>query len=110
MQQNCASYLAPSSAYRHIGLEADVSPPLRGLVSARLLDRARLLGAAMRVAYQVSAAMPGVLERTPLTCTRSKVVLRLPADLAPLASERISGRLKQLARLIGRDAAVKVEA
>ena len=102
------AYLALASAYRHIGLEADVSPPLRGLVSARLLDRARLLGAAMRVAYQVSTAMPGVLARAPLTCTRSKVVLRLPADLAPLASERLSGRLKQLARLIGRDPVVKV--
>lgn len=102
------AFLALSSAYRHMGLDADVSPQIRALVSARQLDRARLLGAALRVAYLVSAAMPGVLTRAPLTCSKTQVVLDLPGDLAALASERLAGRLKQLSRLVGREPLVRV--
>ena len=43
-----------------------LAPELRTLVSSRLLDRARILGAAMRVAYIVSAGTAGVLPRTPM--------------------------------------------
>jgi exopolyphosphatase / guanosine-5'-triphosphate,3'-diphosphate pyrophosphatase len=34
---------------------------------------------------------------------RGRLVLRLAGDLAPLAGERVFNRLKQLARLIGRE-------
>ncbi|HXW20793.1 MAG TPA: exopolyphosphatase, partial [Roseiarcus sp.] len=64
------AYLALAASYRHIANDDDVGPVLRSLVSPRLLDRARILGAAMRVAYIVSAAMPGVLPRAPMTCQR----------------------------------------
>ena len=103
------AYLALSAAYRHQGLDDDVSPQIRALVSARLLDRARLLGAAMRVAYLVSAAMPNILPRTPMLCSKTEVVLSLPAGLGDLASDRLAGRLKQLARLIGREPVIEVE-
>ena len=52
----------------------EVGPHSRSLVSARQLDRARVLGAAMRVAYILSAAMPGVLPRAPMTAQKGKVV------------------------------------
>jgi exopolyphosphatase / guanosine-5'-triphosphate,3'-diphosphate pyrophosphatase len=71
------------------------------LVTARQLDRARILGAAMRVAYNISAAMPGVLPRAPMVCEKGQVILTLPADLAPLAGERLKSRMRQFARLIG---------
>ena len=80
----------------------DVSPRLRELASTRMIDRARILGAAMRVAYLLSAAMPGVLGRTPLLCHAGLLDLTLPPDFAPLASDRLFNRLKQLARIIGR--------
>lgn len=102
------AYLALSSAYRHQGLDEDVSPQIRSLVSARLLDRARLLGAAMRVAYIITAAMPGILPRAPLQCTKTHVTLTLPHDLADLASDRLATRLKQLARLIGREPRIEI--
>ncbi len=102
------AFLALSAAYRHMGLEDDVSQKIRGLVSARLLDRARIIGAAMRVAYIVSAAMPGVLPVAPLRCARGKLTLSLPARLADLANERLVNRLKQLARLIGREPEIKL--
>src|SRR6185503_5728519 len=55
------AYLALAVFYRHVGLVVDdeLSPRLRELVSTRMLDRARVLGAAIRLAYVVSAAMPG---------------------------------------------------
>ena len=87
--------------------DQEVSPHARSLVSARQLDRARILGAAMRVAYVVSAAMPGVLPRTPMVVQKGRITLMLPSDLAPLNSDRLQTRLRQFARLIGGDPEVR---
>ena len=96
-------FIALAVAYRHMGLSDDeVSPRLRELATSRMLDRARILGAAMRVAYLLTAAMPGVLPRTPVLCVKDDLELRLPADLGPLAGERLFNRLRSLARVIGR--------
>src|SRR5262249_28861523 len=98
------AFLALAVFFRHVGLVDDeLSPRLRELASTRMLDRARVLGAAMRVAYLVSAAMPGVLPRTPMEVEHGQLVLRLKGEFATLAGERVFNRLKQLARLIGRE-------
>jgi len=96
------AYLGMAVAYRHIGMDEDVSPLIRGLATPRLMDRARIMGALQRVAYIISASTPGVLPRVKLTCARGELLLTLPPDLADLAGERLNGRLKQLARLLGR--------
>ncbi len=101
------AFLALAASYRHVANDLDVSPLARSLVSARQLDRARILGAAMRVAYIVSAAMPGVLPRTPMVAQKGRIVLSLPADLAALNSERLQSRLRQFARLLGGDPEVR---
>jgi exopolyphosphatase/guanosine-5'-triphosphate,3'-diphosphate pyrophosphatase len=101
------AYLALAASYRHISGDQEVGPQLRSLVPARLLDRSRILGAAMRVAYIISAAMPGILPRAPMLCQKGKVVLTLPADLAPLNSDRLQNRMKQFARLIGGDPEIR---
>lgn len=98
------AFLGLVSAFRHEGIDADVSPQIRALASARLLDRARLLGAALRVGYIVSTAMSGILPQVPLTCSRTHLTLGLPPKFAALGSGRLVGRLRQLARLIGREA------
>ena len=67
-----------------------------------MLDRARILGAAMRVAYMMSAAMPGMLPRVAMRCDARAAGADLPKELAALSSERLFNRLKQLARIIGR--------
>jgi exopolyphosphatase/guanosine-5'-triphosphate,3'-diphosphate pyrophosphatase len=82
---------------------------VREIASSRLLERARILGAAMRVAYILSAAMPGVLPRTPLLCEGGKLVLTFPPQLAALNSDRIANRMKQLARLLGKEPVVVIE-
>ncbi len=104
------AFLALAASYRHMSSEDLVSPQSRALVTARQLDRARILGAAMRVAYNISAAMPGVLPRAPMICEKGQVILTLPPDLAPLSSERLQSRMRQFARLIGGDPEIRTSA
>lgn len=102
------AYLALASFYRHEGLlDEFMSPRIRELVGVRLLDRARILGAAMRVAYLVSAAMPGALPRAPISVEDRRLVLTLAGDLAGLAGERLANRLRTLGRLVGRDSELR---
>jgi len=101
------AFLALAAAYRHLSNEDFVTPQSRSLVSARQLDRARIIGAAMRVAYNISAAMRGVLPRAPMVLDKGHVVLTLPAELAPLGSERLQSRMRQFARLIGGDPEIR---
>jgi exopolyphosphatase / guanosine-5'-triphosphate,3'-diphosphate pyrophosphatase len=99
------AFLALSVFFRHMGLvDEALSPRLRELASTRMLDRARVLGAALRVAFLISAAMPGILPHSPMRVEHGKLVLDLDAKRAALAGERVLNRLKQLARLVGREA------
>lgn len=102
------AFMALVNAIRHDGLNETVTAPLRILVSARMQDHARILGACLRVAYSVSASMPGILPRAPMAATKREIVLTLPSDLASLRSERLSNRMKQLGKLIGREPRVAV--
>jgi exopolyphosphatase/guanosine-5'-triphosphate,3'-diphosphate pyrophosphatase len=102
------AYLALSVYFRHAGLsEADLSPRLRELATTRTLDRARVLGAAMRVAYIITAGQGGVLPKTPLKVRRGKLVLSMPGRYGRLASDRLFNRLRQLARLVGREPVIE---
>jgi exopolyphosphatase / guanosine-5'-triphosphate,3'-diphosphate pyrophosphatase len=98
------AYLALAVFFRHVGLEHDeLAPHVRELVTTRMIDRARVLGASMRVAYLISAAMPGVLLNTPMVVERGKLKLKLNGRFSSLAGDRLFGRLRQLARLVGRE-------
>ncbi len=98
------AYIALAVFFRHVGLvDEELSPRLRELASTRVLDRARVLGAALRVAYLVSASTTGVLPKTPMVVERGRLVLRFENGLKALAGERVFIRLRQLARLVGRE-------
>jgi exopolyphosphatase/guanosine-5'-triphosphate,3'-diphosphate pyrophosphatase len=99
------AFVALAIFFRHVGLlrDEDLSPRIRELASTRSLDHARVLGSALRVAYLVTASQPGVLQRTPLKVERHRLVLRLEGESAALAGERLLSRLRQLARLVGRE-------
>jgi exopolyphosphatase/guanosine-5'-triphosphate,3'-diphosphate pyrophosphatase len=98
------TFIALAVFFRHVGLvDEELSPRLRELASTRVLDRARVLGAALRVAYLVSASMPGVLPKTPMLVERGRLVLRFESTVKALAGERVFARLRQLARLVGRE-------
>jgi exopolyphosphatase/guanosine-5'-triphosphate,3'-diphosphate pyrophosphatase len=98
------AYLALSSFFRHEGLSIDkASPQLKSLATPRLIDLARILAGAFRVAYPISVAMEGVLPKTALFARGDRIVLGLPDDMAPLAGERLHGRMRQLGKLLGRE-------
>jgi exopolyphosphatase / guanosine-5'-triphosphate,3'-diphosphate pyrophosphatase len=101
------AYLALAVFYRHAGLvDEHLSPRIRELATTRMIDRARILGGALRVAYLISGAMPGVIDQATLAVERRTVVLHLPGELADLAGPRVLTRLRQLAKLIGRKAEI----
>src|SRR5499427_7542402 len=101
------AFLALTVFFRHVGLaglaDDELSPHVRELATSRMIDHARILGAAMRVAYLISGAMPGVLPNAPLVAERGKLKLKLRGKYSGLAGERLLSRLRQLARLIGRE-------
>jgi exopolyphosphatase / guanosine-5'-triphosphate,3'-diphosphate pyrophosphatase len=103
------AFLALSVFFRHVGLiDEELSPHVRELATTRMLDRARVLGAAMRVAYITSAAMPGVLPHTPMVVERGRLKLTLTGRFASYDGERVFARLRQLARLIGREPIIAI--
>ena len=103
------AFLALVAAYRHMGLDDDVSPHIRVMINATMLERARILGAALRFAYVLSAAMPNILPHMPFTSRKGALVLTLPPRFKDLINERVLSRLKQLTRIIGRECDIKVK-
>jgi exopolyphosphatase/guanosine-5'-triphosphate,3'-diphosphate pyrophosphatase len=102
------AFLSLAVFFRHVGGAEDDAPPrLREMVGPRGLQRARLLGAAMRVAYLISASMPGVLPRAPLRVESGCLTLALPADLADLAADRVLSRLRSMAKQLDLTPAIR---
>ncbi len=96
------AYLALAVYYRHQGLIDDaLSPRIRELASSRLKERARILGAALRVASVISASVEGILPETKITIDADAAILRLPGPLAALDGERLRKRMAQFAKLVG---------
>ncbi len=95
------SFLAQVMAVRYDGVKSKVAVPLIGLGTPELTTRAKLIGALFRVAYPMTAAMPGILPRVRLAVDRNVLVLRLPADLTFLDGDHLRNRLRQFADLAG---------
>jgi exopolyphosphatase/guanosine-5'-triphosphate,3'-diphosphate pyrophosphatase len=98
------AFLAEVLAVRYMGLkQKSISAEVLALSGAAMSARARLIGASFRVAYPMSAAMPGVLPRVSFAIYRDKnlLKLKLPQDLAFLDGEHLRGRLDQLAGVAG---------
>lgn len=96
------AFLAEALAVRYMGLKhKSMSQSLMALAGPAANMKARLLGATFRVAYPMSAAMPGVLPRAHFTLKEGRLVLHLPSDLAFLSGEHLEGRLDQLAGVAG---------
>jgi exopolyphosphatase/guanosine-5'-triphosphate,3'-diphosphate pyrophosphatase len=98
------AFLALTNYFRHQGVFNDAGVgEIAALATPRYLERARLLGAMMRVVYLLSASMPGVIptlkwERRP----NDGLALVVPKAFGRLAGERPAGRLAQLARVTSR--------
>jgi exopolyphosphatase/guanosine-5'-triphosphate,3'-diphosphate pyrophosphatase len=96
------AFLAEALAVRYMGLKhKSMSQSLMALAGPAANMKARLLGAIFRVAYPMSAAMPGVLPRAHFSLEQGTLRLHLPPDLMFLAGEHLEGRLDQLAGVAG---------
>jgi exopolyphosphatase/guanosine-5'-triphosphate,3'-diphosphate pyrophosphatase len=98
------AFIALANLYRHEGIfDETLAPEIKTLASARYIERARLLGAMLRVVYLLSASMPGIIPR--LRWERradDTLALVIPASHASLYGERPATRLAALARISGR--------
>ncbi|AXS40624.1 Ppx/GppA phosphatase family protein [Breoghania sp. L-A4] len=103
------AYLALAVYYRHAGpFDEALSPGFRELASLRLKERARTLGASLRVAYLITGSAPGIIGRTGLAVVDGTLELRLPPELGALDGERLAKRLSRLAKMFGLNAAIRV--
>jgi exopolyphosphatase/guanosine-5'-triphosphate,3'-diphosphate pyrophosphatase len=102
------AFVALSVFYRYAGLGEQNDPPplIRNLVPPALVERARVLGAAFRVAHLISAAQPGVLPATHFRTEERKLMLVFEHKLVDLVADRVGGRFRQLARLVGRSGSI----
>lgn len=98
------AFVALSVFYRYAGLSEENEPPpqIRELVTPAMDERARVLGAAFRVAHLITAARTGVLPATHFRTQGRKLMLVFEHRMVDLVADRVGSRFKQLARLLGR--------
>jgi exopolyphosphatase / guanosine-5'-triphosphate,3'-diphosphate pyrophosphatase len=100
-------FLAMTIFYRYEG--EVMKDDLTRLLSDEQMQRAHLLSSIFRLAYILSAAMPGMLPRIGLCLEGNKMLtLSLPAKLKDLMGERVEKRLASLAFEIGRSPRVAI--
>ncbi len=102
------AFVALSVFYRYAGLSEENEPPaqIRELVPPAMVERARVLGAAFRVAHLISAARTGVLPATHFRTRGRKLMLVFEHRMVDLVADRVGSRFKQLARLVGRSGSI----
>ena len=98
------AFIALANLFRHEGVDVSgVSPSMKALAGPRYLERARVLGALLRVVYLFSASMPGVMPKLKWRKGDGrKLSLVVPASHAGLMGERPSSRMTILAEMLAR--------
>jgi len=98
------AFVGLSVFFRYAGLSEQNEPPvvIQELVTPAQLERARVLGAAFRVAHLISAARPGVLPATHFRSHGRKLMLVFEHKMVDIVADRVGSRFRQLARLVGR--------
>src|SRR6266705_6479685 len=91
------AFIALSVFYRYAGLNVENEPPalVRELVPPSMVERARLLGAAFRVAHLISAARPGVLPATHFRSSGRQLMLVFEHRMVDLVADRVGSRFRQ---------------
>ena len=70
--------------------------------------RARIVGAAVRVAHMLSIGVAGVIDETPLSYDGNKLVLTIPKAYAGMDGERLRRRFAALAELLEREPEIRI--
>jgi exopolyphosphatase/guanosine-5'-triphosphate,3'-diphosphate pyrophosphatase len=101
-------FVGLSVFFRYAGLSEENQPPaiMQAQIPPSMLERARVLGSAFRVAHLISAARPGVLPATHFRSQDRKLMLVFEHQMVDLVADRVGGRFRQLARLVGRSGSI----
>jgi exopolyphosphatase / guanosine-5'-triphosphate,3'-diphosphate pyrophosphatase len=100
------TFLALTIYYRYDG---EVGAEISKLLDDNAMARAHLLSSLFRLAYILSAAMPGTLPKIGLSFGKdSTLVMTLPKKLRDLMGERVEKRLNELATELKRTAKVTI--
>lgn len=108
-------FLSLAIYFRHVGNDNDdedaddLPDRLKAIVSKRLYKRARIIGAAIRAAHMLSIGRPGIIDETPVSYDRDKLVLTIPKAYAALDGERLRRRFATLAKLVERQPDIRVK-
>lgn len=103
------AYLALASYYRHEGLVDDVvAPELLAIAPNRIAYRAKVLAALFRIAYQFSAAMPGVLPQIKVAGEADAVLIDVPKSHEDFLGERLDRRIKGLSDVLDRPVSFRI--
>lgn len=102
------AFVALSVFYRYAGLSEENHPPviITEMVTPAMLERARLLSAAFRVAHLITAARPGVLPAIHFRTKGRKLLLVFEHRMVDLVADRVGSRFRQLARMVGRSGSI----
>ena len=75
--------------------------PVKGLLEETDLDRANVVGLALRAAHTLSGSAPGLLCRTRLEVAGGELILRIPGEGEVFVSETVERRLCTLGKARG---------
>lgn len=103
--------LARILAVRYLGLKRKTiaDDQIFDLCKPKHAEHADMIGAFLRVAYLLSAAMPGILPTIEWRKTATELQLLLPAGLEVLAAEKLLRRLEQLATFLDLEPKIVLE-
>jgi exopolyphosphatase / guanosine-5'-triphosphate,3'-diphosphate pyrophosphatase len=96
-------FAAAAVAARYAGnLEPVAAEGVLRLIDEASMGRALVLGLALRLAYSLSGATPGLLRETSLRASSDRLSLHLAKDGAVMYGEAVNRRLEALGRALGR--------
>ncbi len=78
-----------------------VPAPVLRLLDERQIERAEIIGLALRLGHTIAGSAPGLLPRAPLVVNDSTLTLDLPEDNDVFVSETVERRFHTVARAMG---------
>ncbi len=104
------AFLALAMAARYgAGISQAPFKPARRLLELDIAQKAEAAGLALRLAYQISGAVAGLLPHSALKIGNKSLVLTFDRSQGPLAGEIVQKRLQNLASVLGLEARIEFD-
>ncbi|MDD2860342.1 MAG: Ppx/GppA family phosphatase, partial [Acidiphilium sp.] len=109
LDHHARAFLALTLALRYEApADSAFLAPARALLDMAAARRAETLGAALRLAYTLSAGTPALLAATRLATEDDRLILTLDASSGVFAGDPIERRLARLASMVGMEAETRL--